>query len=191
MFNCLNLAGACFRVSVLVLGLAFVSTQLSGGPAFAASDSPSPSPAVKKCKKRGYVWSKKLKKCVRRTSEILTDEDLYAQAWLNAQAGEHQAALDLLWRIKDQKQAKVLNYIGYNTRKLGRVEDGIRYYHKALALNPNYNKAREYLGEGYLQTGSLGKAKVQLKEIKARCGVNCDEYRQLAKAITDYKTRVN
>ena len=186
----LKLAVTPIRVSVLALGLAFVSAQLLGAPAFAASSDPTPAPAPKKCK-RGYVWSKKLKKCIRRTSEVLTDDDFYAQAWVHAKTGEHQTALDLLWRIKNQKQAKVLNYIGYNTRKLGRVEEGIGYYHKALAVNPNYNKAREYLGEGYLQTGNLAKAKAELSEIETRCGRDCNEYQKLAKAISDFKTRLN
>jgi tetratricopeptide (TPR) repeat protein len=137
------------------------------------------------------VWSDELKKCVSKFSEILTDDDLYAEARLRTDQGNHQEALDLLWRIKDQKQAKVLNYIGYNTRKLGRIKEGIDYYHRALALDPNYSRAREYLGEGYLQTGDLTKAEGELSEIKNRCGKKCDEYRQLAKAILEYKSGVN
>jgi tetratricopeptide (TPR) repeat protein len=67
--------------------------------------------------------------------------------------------LDTLAHIKNQEQARVLNLIGYNTRKLGEVDKGLDYYHKALALDPNYLLAREYLGEGYLQKGDLASAR--------------------------------
>jgi len=187
----LKRARMSFRIPALILGIAFAATQFSAAPVNAASDAPEPASPVQKCKKKGYVWSSTLKKCVKKTSEILTDEDLYAQAWADAQSGEHQAALDILWRIKNQKQPKVLNYIGFNLRKLGRIEEGIGYYKKALALDSGYVKARQYLGEGYLQLKDLTKARNELKEIKARCGVACDEYHQLAKAISDYRTQIN
>lgn len=208
------------RVTAITLGLMFGLVNLFTGPVYAVGDSPRPAPSpaepapsqpgraeTKSCppgqiygRFRGkcvsqcrlfQVWSNELRKCVSRFSEILTDDDLYAEARFRADQGEHRQALDLLWRIKNQKQAKVLNYIGYNTRKLGRIKEGISYYHRALALNPNYNRAREYLGEGYLQTGHLGKAEAELSEIKTRCGNSCDEYQQLAKAILDYKSHTN
>jgi tetratricopeptide (TPR) repeat protein len=95
-------------------------------------------------------------------------------------------ALDLLFRIKNQDQAKVINYIGYSTRKLGDVEKGIDYYHRALEIDPNYLKAREYLGEGYLQKGDVASAKEQLDEIANRCGGPCEDYELLVQAIAAY-----
>jgi hypothetical protein len=53
--------------------------------------------------------------------------------------------------MKDRHQARVLSSIGYSTRKLGDIDKGIDYYHQALAIDPNYTKVREYLGEAYLQ----------------------------------------
>jgi tetratricopeptide (TPR) repeat protein len=70
----------------------------------------------------------------------------------------------------------VLNSIGYSTRKLGDVDKGIEYYHQALAIDPNFAKARQYLGEAYLQKGDVAKAKEQLTEIADRCGGPCDDY---------------
>ena len=93
------------------------------------------------------------------------------------------AALEILSHIKKQEQPRVLNYIGYTTRKLGDVDKGLDYYHRALALDPNYLRAREYLGEGYLQKGDVGKAREQLIEIADRCGNECEEYAKLEKAI--------
>ena len=90
--------------------------------------------------------------------------------------------------MRDRNQARVLSSIGYSTRKLGDVDKGIDYYHQALAIDPNYTKVREYLGEAYLQKGAVAKAKEQLMEIADRCGGPCDDYELLAKAIAAHVT---
>jgi tetratricopeptide (TPR) repeat protein len=89
----------------------------------------------------------------------------------------------MLKLVKRQDDPKVLNYIGYSTRKLGRIEEGIRYYLAALKLDPNYHIVREYLGEGYLQQGNPELAKEQLSELETRCGKSCAEYRTLVAAL--------
>ena len=174
--------------SAIVLVSVFAATQLYTAPAIAAG-SPSSSVPKKNCKKKGLVWSTEEKKCVKKTSELLTDDDLYLQARAYVEDDKYNMALDLLRRIKNQNQPRVLNYIGYSTRKLGNVDEGIRYYKKALSLNPNYNVAREYLGEGYLQKGDLASAKQQLAEIAKRCGVGCEEYKDLAEEIAKYEAK--
>jgi len=176
-----------FAATVIVLVSVFAATQLYTAPAIAAG-SPSSSVPKKKCKK-GDVWSTEEKKCVKKTSELLTDDDLYLQARAYVEDDKYNMALDLLRRIRNQNQPRVLNYIGYSTRKLGDVDEGIRYYKKALSLDPNYNVAREYLGEGYLQKGDLGSAKQQLAEIAERCGVSCEEYKDLAEEIAKYEAK--
>lgn len=177
-----------FAATVIVLVSVFAATQLYTAPAIAAG-SPSSSVPKKKCKKKGYVWSTEEKKCVKKTSGLLTDDDLYLQARAYVEDDKYTMALDLLRRIRNQNQPRVLNYIGYSTRKLGDVDEGIRYYKKALSLDPNYNVAREYLGEGYLQKGDLGSAKQQLAEIAKRCGVSCEEYKDLAEEIAKYEAK--
>jgi len=173
------------RASAIFLVMAFAAAQLYTAPVLAAGSSSSSVPK-KKCKK-GYVWSKKLKKCVRKTSEALSDDDLFWQARAHVEDGKFAIALDLLQRIKNQNQPRVLNYIGYSTRKLGNVEKGIVFYKKALLLDPNYNVAREYLGEGYLQKGDLESAKQQLAEIRKRCGTGCEPYEDLADEIAKFE----
>jgi len=96
--------------------------------------------------------------------------------------------LPLLFRIKDRNNPRVLNLIGYATRKLGDVDKGIDYYHRALAIDPNYTKARQYLGEAYLLKDDVAKAKKQLMEIADRCGGHCDDYELLVKAIAAHVT---
>ena len=90
---------------------------------------------------------------------------------------------------RKQEQSRVLNMVGYATRKLGDVDKGLDYYQRALALDPNYLRAREYLGEGYLQKGDVAKAKEQLSEIADRCTASpCEEYGKLEQAIVSYVT---
>jgi tetratricopeptide (TPR) repeat protein len=136
----------------------------------------------------GSVWSGEQHACIDGHSATLTDQDFYTEAVALADEGHFKEALDLLSRIKNQEQSRVLNMVGYTTRKLGDVDKGLDDYQRALALDPNYLRAREYLGEGYLQKGDLTKAKDQLTEIAARCTGSCEEYGKLEQAIVSYVT---
>lgn len=141
--------------------------------------------AVKTCKD-GQRWSKYNGACVQRRSDALTDPGLYKEARWLIETKQYAEARDLLFTMHDQENPKVLNYIGFTTRKLGDVDKGITYYMKALARDPNLNIAREYLGEGYLQKGDLASAKAQLAEIAKRCTGECPEYEVLAEAIGNF-----
>ena len=168
---------------------------------FGSSPSTNCSKGYKWCKKKskcvyarckaGRVWSASRCGCVRQSSEWMTDEDLYLEAVSMAKSGQYTDALDLLRRIKDQDQAHILTYIGYATRKLGKLDEGIKYYHKALAMDPKNTLAREYLGEGLLTKGDLAGAKLQLAEIEKQCGKTCHEYKDLAEEITNYTAKLN
>jgi len=136
----------------------------------------------------GRVWQGESQACIDAHSAALTDQDFYDEARALVDEGQYAASIDILHRIKKQEQPRVLNYIGYSTRKLGDVDKGLDYYHQALALDPNYLRAREYLGEGYLQKGDVASARDQLMEIAERCGDACEEYAKLEKAIVTYVT---
>ncbi|MFT3987376.1 tetratricopeptide repeat protein [Aestuariivirga sp.] len=140
------------------------------------------SPQDHDCKK-GEVWNKKTKKCMKQQSGVLPDEDLYQQGRALAKEGQYDWALEVLALVQNQNDPRVLNYMGYSNRKAGRLEVGISYYRKALAINPNFVLAREYLGEGYVAAGRNDLAKAELAEIAQRCGVTCEEYRDLSLAI--------
>lgn len=139
---------------------------------------------VKKCKK-GEVPKKvaNIWKCVKVETGILPDEELYQQGRALAKAGEYEWALQVLAAIQNQNDPRVLNYTGYSNRKAGRLEIGITYYRKALAIDPNFVLAREYLGEGYVAAGRIDLAKLELNEIKARAGTGSEEYQDLSRAI--------
>jgi tetratricopeptide (TPR) repeat protein len=146
------------------------------------NDEPAPSPATKTCKK-GEVWNKTKKKCVKAASGVLSDEDLYQQGRSLAREGHYDWAIEVLAVVQNQQDPRVLNYTGYSHRKAGRLEIGITYYRKALAIDPNFNLAREYLGEGYIAAGRVDLAMNELAAIARSCGTSCQEYRDLSAAI--------
>ena len=172
---------------ILFLSLSAFLVTAGFSPAFAVGGGSNNAPAepVLKCKKGEVVKKVKgVKKCVKVESGILPDEDLYQQGRQLAKAGQYEWALQVLAAIQNQNDPRVLNYTGYSNRKAGRLEIGITYYRKALAIDPNFVLAREYLGEGYVAAGKIDLAQIQLSEIKTRAGVDSEEYKDLSKAIT-------
>ncbi len=154
----------------------------------AAPKPPMTSPMQLHCKKGEVVKTvmkagKKTKTCVMAKAEILPDDELYQQAYLLAKTGEYDWAIQVLSTIQNQNDPDVMNMLGYSNRKAGRVELGISYYAKALELRPDFVRAREYLGEGYVAAGKLDLARAQLGEIAKICGTTCEEYKDLSKVI--------
>jgi len=112
--------------------------------------------------------------------KVLTD---YAAAL--SKAGRYDEALAMLDLLRQPNTAEALNYRGYATRKLGQLDEGIKYYLKSVALDPRYTLVREYLGEAYVIKGDMASAKAQLRAIKRLCGTDCEQYQHLAQAIAD------
>ena len=162
--------------AVLATSLLIAPTQgFSLGGGSSASTTPT-------CK-RGFVYSKSKKKCIRKKSEVIPDSDLKNQGWKLAYAGKYNAAIELFELVANKSDPEALNGLGYSNRKLGRFNHGIAFYKHALTINPDYLLAREYLGEGYVAAGRITLAKMQLAQIKQRCGTSCKEYTTLAKVI--------
>jgi tetratricopeptide (TPR) repeat protein len=134
---------------------------------------------------KGEVWDSRNQKCVKAENGVLPDEQLTDYAFALVKAGRYGEALTVLNLLKDPNTPVALNYRGYATRKLGRIDEGISYYLKSIALDPHYAQVREYLGEAYLLKGETARAKAQLQAIKQICGTVCDEYEHLAVAIAD------
>jgi Flp pilus assembly protein TadD len=106
--------------------------------------------------------------------------------------GEQYAeAIPLLQKVvaDNPRDADAWNYLGFATRKLGRKEEALGYYQKALALDPKHKGANEYLGELYLMMNDLPKAEAQLALLKGICGANCEEVEDLEADIADYKAK--
>lgn len=79
--------------------------------------------------------------------------------------------------------ADVLNYMGFVSRKLGRLDDALAYYDEALRIDPNHLGATEYLGELYIQMGDLSRARRQLAQLDQLCAYGCEQREELARWI--------
>ncbi len=132
----------------------------------------------------GQVWNKKTHKCLERHSGVLPNSELTEYAYSLAKADRYQEAIDVLDMLGNPNTPRALNYRGYATRKLGRTDEGIGYYLKSVALDPNYSQVREYLGEAYVIQGKYDLAKDQLATIEKLCGSkDCEYYEDLADAL--------
>lgn len=126
------------------------------------------------------------KTCAAKAETAASDAELfYAGYWL-ARGGSYAEALTYLNRAKAPDE-RILTYIGFATRKLGRTDEAMGFYDRALAMNPDYSVARAYMGEGFLARGEPAKAKAQLGEIARRCGTSCAEYADLADHIDRFE----
>src|SRR3984957_14097190 len=90
----------------------------------------------------GMVWDTKHHKCLTRHSGVLPDPDLTEYAFALAEADRSQEAIDVLDLLDNPNTPRALNYRGYATRKLGRNDEGIRYYLKYVTLATHYPRAR-------------------------------------------------
>ena len=100
-------------------------------------------------------------------------------------AKSFKSALSALKQIdsKFPSSADVNNLLGYVNRNLKQYADSAKYYAKALKLDPKHLGALEYQGELFLKTNKLSSAKANLAKLKKLCGISCEEYRDLQKAI--------
>jgi Tfp pilus assembly protein PilF len=62
-----------------------------------------------------------------------------------------------------------------------------RHYNEALRIDPKLRGAHEYLGEAYLMTGNVAKAKEHLALLDGLCTLGCEEYTKLKQAVAAYE----
>jgi Flp pilus assembly protein TadD len=84
---------------------------------------------------------------------------------------------------RDPKNADAHNYLGYSYRWQGKMEESFKHYNQALQLDPKHRGAHEYIGVAYLKTNQPAKAREHLAQLEKICGKDCDEYKDLSKAI--------
>ena len=75
-------------------------------------------------------------------------------------AKDFKAALEeLRLMTANFDNADVYNLLGFSLRKTGQYPQAYVYYRKALDLDPGHKGALEYLGELYVETGQIDKAR--------------------------------
>lgn len=100
-------------------------------------------------------------------------------------AKDYVAALAELRTLADDVQhADVYNLLGFTLRKTGDFKTSLTYYTKALEMQPEHRAAREYLGELYVETGNMEKAREQLAALAKLCPGGCEERDDLQKVIS-------
>ena len=77
-----------------------------------------------------------------------------------------------------------LNYLGFTHRKVGDYENAEIYYSMGLELDPKHVGINEYMGELFVVTNRLDKAKERLAVLK---DCNCKEYKELKLVIEGKK----
>lgn len=153
--------------------LTVVSTDAlanGGGGSVPRVEAPRPSPSSKKEETRETDFQK---------AEYMIKGEQYAEA------------VPLLQKVvaDNPRDADAWNYLGFASRKLGKLDEALGYYEKALKLDPRHKGAHEYLGELYLMMKNLPKAEEQLTLLKGICASNCEEVEDLEADIADYKAR--
>ena len=117
--------------------------------------------------------------------ETSGDVDL-ASVRAKIKAQDYKAALTELRDLaEDTQNADIYNLLGFTLRKTGDYATSLSYYTKALDLQPDHKAAREYLGELYVETGHMDKAKEQLAMLTKLCPAGCEEREDLQRAIAN------
>jgi tetratricopeptide (TPR) repeat protein len=140
--------------------------------AFAAGDDvttpPVPTPTPR-CAE-GQIHDDKAGKCVPVRASTLNDEDRYQAVRELAYLERYAAAARVLDAMSDQRDDRVLTYRGFLKRKVGQMDQALRYYQAAIEKNPNNLLVRSYMGQGFVDSGDLAAARRQHDEILARGG---------------------
>ncbi len=167
-------------------GLGVIVTLAATGQSRAVEDF-DPETASPMCGE-GAVYDSLLQSCTAAAPGAVSDRMFWEYAYVLARFDRNEEADKLLAFVADQSSPRYLNVRGYVSRKLGRAEESIEAYLKAIELDPDYVNAREYLGEAYILQGNLDLAKEQLAEIEKRCGNTCTQYTMLVDAISKAST---
>jgi tetratricopeptide (TPR) repeat protein len=107
-------------------------------------------------------------------------------------AKDFKAALaELTPMLATYQHADVYNLMGFSLRKTGDYKQAYTFYRKALDFNPEHKGALEYLGELYVETGELDKAKQNVVLLKKLCPEGCEELADLEQAVAGAATNAS
>ena len=105
------------------------------------------------------------------------------QDWAGAQGVLRDAV------ARNPQSADFHNLYAYSIRKGANpgMDLVFRHYNEALRLDPRHRGAHEYIGEAYLMSGNVAKAKEHLAQLDKLCTFGCEEYAKLKKEVADYE----
>ena len=93
------------------------------------------------------------------------------------------AIVELTPMLETHQHADVYNLMGFSLRKTGDAKQAYTFYRKALEFDPEHKGALEYLGELYVETGQIDKARENVALLKKLCPTGCEELADLEQAI--------
>ena len=97
------------------------------------------------------------------------------------------ALAELTPMLTTYQHADVYNLMGFALRKTGDYQQAYTFYRKALDFDPDHKGALEYLGELYVETGQVEKARENVVLLKKLCPGGCEELADLEHAIASAK----
>ena len=101
------------------------------------------------------------------------------------------AIVELTPLLETHQHADVYNLMGFSLRKSGDPKQAYTFYRKALDFDPEHKGALEYLGELYVETGQVDKARENVLLLKKLCPGGCEELADLEQAIASASPRAN
>jgi len=133
-----------------------------------AMDSPTPKPDPKKDKDPAMEQAR----------AAIAKED-----WTRAQGVLREAV------ARNPQDADAHNLYAYSLRKGPNPQMDVvfRHYNEALRIDPKHRAAHEYLGEAYLMSGNLPKAKEHLAQLDKLCTFGCEEFTKLKKEVAVFE----
>jgi tetratricopeptide (TPR) repeat protein len=107
-------------------------------------------------------------------------------------AKDYQGALaELTPMLETHQHADVYSLMGFSLRKTGDYKQAYTFYRKALDFDAVHKGALEYLGELYVETGQIEKARENLDTLRKLCPAGCEELADLEQAITKAALKTN
>jgi tetratricopeptide (TPR) repeat protein len=101
------------------------------------------------------------------------------------------AIVELTPMLETHQHADVYNLMGFSLRKSGDPKQAYTFYRKALDFDPEHKGALEYLGELYVETGQVDKARENVVLLKKLCPGGCEELADLEQAIASASPRAS
>src|SRR3977135_3054977 len=126
--------------------------------------------------------------------DIITSTDApdLTQVRAKIKAKDFAGALEALQPLLQSHQhADVYNLMGFSLRKTGDYKQAYTFYRKALDFDPDHKGALEYLGELYVETGQVDKARENVARLRQLCPASCEELADLEKAVNATSAKLN